>query len=415
LTPGERTGRSNVEGPRPNLENRRIPSAGIGDGEGKAPRVASLDRLRGLILAVMALDHAMVFVARNHFSEFWGRPLPLHAELLPFLNRIASHLCAPGFFFLMGAGLAMFDSSRRSAGWSGGRIASFLSLRGSLLVLLQLLVVNAAWFLGILGAGSGRGPGPPPPGTGGSAFLYFGVLYALGGTMILGALLLRLRSSLLVPVALGIGVLSWFATPGPASADTGFSPFLRLLMVPGQTGVVDVRYPILPWLPVVLLGIVFGRAWLLDRRKTLVGLAVTGGGFLVLFLVLRGVLGVGDHHPADLRNWMGFLNVTKYPPSPVFLLLTLGPVFLIGALFEGLGDRLGPVGKGLVLFGRTPLFFYVTHLYLLALMGFVFPRGVELPVVYVAWILTLGVLLPLCAGYGRFKRARPPGSAWRLF
>lgn len=86
-------------------------------------RIASLDAMRGLIMVMMAIDHARAFIAKNHPGEFWGRPLPDYGpDTLAFLTRLVTHLCAPGFLFLMGAGMAFFAASRASAGWSHAHI-----------------------------------------------------------------------------------------------------------------------------------------------------------------------------------------------------------------------------------------------------------------------------------------------------
>ncbi len=98
-------------------------------------RLASLDALRGLIIVLMAIDHARGFIARNHPSEFWGTPLPdYQGDWLAFVTRLVTHLCAPGFMFLMGAGAALFARSRARAGWSSVRIARHLLLRGLVLI-----------------------------------------------------------------------------------------------------------------------------------------------------------------------------------------------------------------------------------------------------------------------------------------
>lgn len=125
----------------------------------------------------MALDHANYMIAQGHSSgEYWGGPFPAYASTSSFLTRLVTHLSAPGFFFLMGAGMALFTQSRRERGWSGRRITGHFLLRGGFLILLQLLVINPLWMMG---------PEPFPQ-------LYLGVLYALGGTMVLGNLMLNL-------------------------------------------------------------------------------------------------------------------------------------------------------------------------------------------------------------------------------
>ena len=109
-----------------------------------AERLPAPDALRWLIMAVMAVDHASAFIAHRHSSEFWGGEITRYESALPFLTRFATHFCAPGFFFLMGCGMALFADSRWRQGWGPGRIARFYLTRGLLLVAINQLVENPA-------------------------------------------------------------------------------------------------------------------------------------------------------------------------------------------------------------------------------------------------------------------------------
>ena len=114
-----------------------------GGGE-KPARLLSLDALRGLIMVLMALDHANHFVAQLHSpGEYWGGAFPGYStgRTLAFLTRLVTHLAAPGFFFLMGVGMLLFARARRRHGWGEGQILVHFLIRGALLIALQLLVV----------------------------------------------------------------------------------------------------------------------------------------------------------------------------------------------------------------------------------------------------------------------------------
>ncbi|MBN1920017.1 MAG: DUF1624 domain-containing protein, partial [Anaerolineae bacterium] len=152
-------------------------------------RLLPLDSLRGLLMAVMALDHANTFISHGKRGfELWTGPFPNYAgHALAFLTRGITHIAAPGFFFLMGAGMVLFAHSRRERGWSDGQIARQFALRAALLLFLQFCVENPAWRLG-----------QPDNGQ-----TYYGVLYALGGAMLIGILLLRLPQRWLI----GLSVL----------------------------------------------------------------------------------------------------------------------------------------------------------------------------------------------------------------
>jgi len=142
-------------------------------------RFIGMDANRGFIMILMAIDHASYFIARVHSAEFWWKAMPVYPDIFWFWTRWITHLCAPGFFLLMGIGMILFADARRKAGWEEGRITRFFIGRGSLLVLLQLLVEDTAWILGDLSVGPGvmviRGGGVPGGGTEG--MIFFGVLF----------------------------------------------------------------------------------------------------------------------------------------------------------------------------------------------------------------------------------------------
>jgi uncharacterized membrane protein len=378
-------------------------------------RLLPLDALRGLIMVLMALDHASFFVAKIHSHEFWGTAMPQYDSALPFLIRALTHLCAPGFFLLMGVGMAYFIADRLREGWGSWRIARFFLVRGILLIAFQRFLENPAWYLGSLGTAAGAfiSRGGPIPGGGAPVRFYLGVLYGLGSTMVVWGLLFRLPSWVVMAISLAaIGVtqtvVSEFADP------RAFYPFyLRMLLIPGHTDEWMVFYPTIPWMGITGFGMVLGRLLQGHSSRVTRGLWISGAGALVLFVVIRLLDGFGNFHGAA-PGWIGFFNLTKYPPDLTFLLLTIGIDLLLLRSWMGLESR-GPCGgRILAVFGRSPLFFYITHLYIYALMGWLVPHGVGLVQMVPFWLAGLLLLYPLCLGYGRFKQGRPVDSVWRL-
>jgi uncharacterized membrane protein len=375
-------------------------------------RLPWLDGLHGLIMVLMAVDHANFFIARVHPEEFWGVPLPVYGEAISFLTRFVTHLCAPGFFFLMGVSLALFAEARPGTGWSEWKIARFLALRGFILILLQLFIENPAWALSSVG----RIPeATVPPGAHGDIImLNFGVLYGLGATMIFWSLWRRVPTALIATVSVISILVVPLLMPGAERASIQFSPWLRLLMIPGQTGICQVLYPLLPWLGVTGLGLVFGRL-VRQKEDRSHRIAMTAGAIFIFgFILLRVFSSFGDYHvPGD--GWIGFLNLAKYPPSIEFILLMLGVDLLLLFLFATSPILLKRWAMPLLAFGSTPLFFYIAHLYLFGLAGAAFPQGASSGVMYLVWILILALLYPLCLWYRRFKERRAPDSIWRFF
>lgn len=294
-------------------------------------RIAAFDRLRGLIIVLMALDHASFFIARVHPAETWAAPPPYYADVAAFLTRWLTHLCAPGFFLLMGIGITLFAESRTAAGWTSWRITRFLATRGAILLVVQHFVENPAWVMGILSAGQGAEAGVGDmPGPGGETMLSFAVLSALGFAMIVGSVMWRapLLGILIAAVVL-VRLADGFALPPSAGLDP--QPFWKqLLFVPGATGIVQVVYPWVIWLFPMLVGIAAGRAVKRDAEFQ-AGLWKAGVLSLVIFVVMRW-FDFGDFHSPG-SGVIGWLTVTKYPPSDAFFAIMLGIDVLLLATF----------------------------------------------------------------------------------
>jgi uncharacterized membrane protein len=371
-------------------------------------RLIPVDALRGLIMIFMALDHATYFAVKAHSSEYWGLPLPQYQSPLAFITRFVTHPCAPGFFFLLGLSMVFFAESRRGLGWSNKKIRRYFLWRGLLLIVLQLFVENIAW---LLGPAEETAPGSTEP-----ILMFLGVLYALGLSMILCAWFLRLRSSILAAAGLAAILMTQFLTPGAESVSRLYHPLLRAILIPGQTSFFMVKYPVIPWLGVALLGMALGKQMARDPRRAFRLAFLFGGGALVLFPVFRFIgWPLGDFHAPVGSGWIAFLNLTKYPPSLAFLLVTLGIDLLLLALLSRSEKLLEQWGKPLLVFGRTALFFYIAHLYVYGLIGLPFPSGLPFGGMYLFWLGGLVLLYFLCSRYARFKAHKAPDSIWRMF
>ncbi len=378
----------------------------------KEDRLLSLDALRGLIMILMAIDHAAFFIAKVHPGEYWGLALPRYPGIIEFLTRWLSHLCAPGFFFLMGAGMFLFAASRSKAGWTGNKIMRFFIIRGLFLILLQHMVENPAWLLGTLGELPKMMV--QPPGGGGEVMLHFGVLYGLGANMIVFALLLRANPALIAIISAGSILATQVLTPGATQVEVLYTPVQRLILIPGHTDMWQVLYPLLPWMGITGFGIIFAGLLLKNREKVFRYTPVVGVVFLITFVILRWQGGFGNFH-APANDWISFLNLTKYPPSLSFILLTLGINLLLLYLFFRTKQLLPRIGRPLLIFGRSALFFYLVHLYLYAIIGIAFPGGTSYQLMYLIWLIGLSILYPLCLRYGTFKRKKPIESVWKFF
>jgi uncharacterized membrane protein len=366
----------------------------------KASRLFAPDALRGLVIVLMALDHASLLVAQKHPSgEYWGRAFPVYHDTLAFLTRFVTHFCAPGFFLFMGLGMVLFARSHQEHGRTKWEIMRRFLIRGGLLVVLQLLVVNRAWELSAGGWG---------------IQIYIGVLFALGGAMILGSLLLWLRSVHLLALTAILLIGTELLVPDPGLWGSGMSAPTLLLLVPG--GIIHPEgsvllwsnYQTLPWLELVTLGMVFGH-WLADDpRKAFSRAWKLGLAFLLVFFLVRYLDGFGNICPQVGDSWIDFFNLVKYPPSIAFTLMTAGVNLILLWLFSRAGERVQRFLWPLVVFGQAPLFFYILHLFLYAVIGrLLTPNGSSILAMYPLWLLGLLILFPLCLGYRWLKRHQP--------
>lgn len=378
----------------------------------KKERLESIDVLRGLVMAVMALDHV-----RDFFTDVKFNSMDPAVTTVPlFLTRFATHYCAPAFFFLAGLG-ACLSGTR---GKAKGELARFLFTRGAFLVAVDLTLVRVGWDFNFAYHG-----GP-----------WLIVLTALGLSMMILAGLVFLP----VPAvgALGVVVIAGhnlFDHVSPESLGA-LEPLWVFLHVRAGSEVAGipfyVSYPLIPWVGVMLVGYAFGPVMLLERPRRVRVLLATGAALVALFVVLRGLRLYGDPRPwaqhfEGVANVMAFLRTKKYPASMQYLLMTLGPTLIALGLLDGVK---GPVARVFLTLGRVPLFFYVAHLYLIhalalaggALQGYPVrdfcvlysqlpsDYGYSLPVVYLVWLLVLVGLYPVCAWFSDLKRRSK--AAW---
>jgi uncharacterized membrane protein len=366
-------------------------------------RLASVDVLRGLVIVVMALDHV-----RDYFTDVRFDPLdPTQTTTLLYLTRWITNFCAPVFVLLAGTSAYLFGKR------SGPRaLSKFLVTRGLWLIALEWSVVTLAWtfnFKWELG-------------------LIMQVIWAIGASMIVLAALVHLPVRVVGAIGLAICLFHNLLDGVPRPESALWGTVWSILHVQSPTAIGYAHYPLIPWIGVMAVGYALGRVFDMDaisRRQTLLTL---GAAAIAAFFVLRLINGYGDPAPWEIqsdagRTLMSFFNVGKYPPSLLFLLVTLGPALLLLAQLE---HARGWFAGVLETFGRVPLFFYVLHIALAHLaagllamwMGygtavlnnffFKFPPtwGVSLPAVYVAWLLVLVTLYPACRWYASVKRRR---------
>jgi uncharacterized membrane protein len=385
--------------------------------EAPASRIESIDALRGLLMVVMALDHVGFMVGRFHSQEMWAGAWTRYDAAIPFLTRFVTHFCAPGFFLLMGAGLAFSAETRARRGWSASRIARDLAARGVwLLVVATFLEVPA--FLAATISGPSR-PGTNPefaiPGMTSPRWVLT-VLYALGASTIASAILIRIRSAFWAVLATTAILATALTTPGPEHFDTEYGFLRTVLMLSRWSHGVWAQYPFVPWFGITALGVLLGRALLADRGATIRGLLLAGLAMVTVALALREAGGFGNLRAPRDSSWIEFLNLIKYPPSLVFTLFTVGGNLILLWVFARSHVWRTRIGTILIVFGQAPLAYYVAHLWLFAVIGMVwFRQGTGYVAVYAIWLAGLVPLYFFTRWYRDFKFAASPDSRWRYF
>ena len=374
-------------------------------------RILSIDFTRGLVMILMVLDHVRDLM---HVDSVTHTPTDLSSTTAAiFLTRFVTHFCAPIFVFL--AGTSAYLSSQNATDKKRNRV--FLLKRGLWLILLEFTVVNFGVWFDI-----------------GFHLYLFQVIAAIGFGFVVLSFLSRLSPRIVGSIGLFIilthNILPLIAIEQESILKTILTPLFSTTAIPlTEKTTLVMGYPPIPWIGILLIG--FGVGVLFNRpqneRKSIflkIGLIS-----IALFFVLRFINIYGDPAPwsaqkSSLFTVLSFINITKYPPSLIFCLLTLGGMFLILAMSEQIENRFTNIVS---VYGRTPMFFYLIHWYIvhpllililfvqgfsLAEMDFASgnfgrPKGIEsglnLSAIYLVWITVVSALYFACRAYGKYK------------
>ena len=396
--------------PPPSSLSEPSPSERAARGAAPAPRLDSVDCLRGLVMILMALDHV-----RDYFTDARIDPLDLSATTIPLaLTRWITHFCAPVFVFLAGTG-AYLSLSR---GKPRSEVSRFLLTRGIWLIVLELTVVRLGWEFNF-----------------NYHLAFVQVIWAIGWSMIFLSALIALPSRLVG--AIGVAMIlthNLFDNVAPSALGIMGWPW-QVLHAGGPIAyardfVLFVAYPLIPWVGVMAAGFAFGEIFTMNAPRRRRMLLVLGGTLTVLFIALRASNIYGDPEAwspqsSGSMSVISFINCQKYPPSLLYLLMTLGPAIALLAPLERWKAR---ASRFVLVFGRVPMFYYLIHipfihglaLLIAFLLGFdvsfvfaapffkPYPNawGFSLLGVYAFWAFTITALYPLCRSFARLKARR---------
>jgi uncharacterized membrane protein len=375
------------------------------------PRIQSIDLLKGLVMAIMALDHVRDYF---HYSAFFFDATDPEQTTWPiFITRFITHFCAPAFSFLAGTSAFMIGKRKSPA-----ELSSFLFKRGLWLVFVEIIIINFAWKFDL-------------------NFTHIGLqtIWSLGISMIVLAGLIYLPKKVIlafsIVIIVGHNLLDNIHFEGSYLWSI-LHEYKQFEFIDGHK--VLFAYSLLPWIVVMSLGYCFGSLYesSFDVKKRKRILNNLGIGSLVLFLILIAINKYGN--PVQWTNYgftsktlMSIFDVNKYPPSLLYLLITLGGTFLFLANAEKLK---GKVVDFFCVFGRVPFFYYILHIYLIHLIavfaaeftGFGWQVMVSMPIfstrvealkgygfnlitVYVVWIIVILLLYPLCKKFDNYKQS----------
>jgi uncharacterized membrane protein len=384
-----------------------------------APRIQSVDALRGAIMMLMAIDHIRDFVARSA-QQFLPTDLTRTTPAI-FFTRWITHFCAPVFLLTAGLGAYLWMTrghhSKRELSW-------LLITRGIWLVVLEVTLLRVIMFSQLSYTTSP---------------VLLIIFWAIGLSMIALAALVYLPMRLLAGLSIAIIALHNLLAGIPAEAFGRAAWIWNILYQRGVIAIDGVTfrpaYPVLPWIGVMAGGYCLGAIFECNaqrRRRFLfrLGLALTAAFVVVRFVDLYGDPAPWSHQASPVFTILSFLNVTKYPPSLDFLLMTLGPALIAMACLERFRFR---STNPLIVFGRVPFFYYVAHMFVAHAIAIamnyarygehsflwiappsmgspnnLFPADYGFPLwtVYAVWIGVLALLYPACLWFARLKQRR---------
>jgi uncharacterized membrane protein len=376
-------------------------------------RIESIDLLRGIVIVIMALDHVRDYF---HAANFVYDPTDLaQTNAAVFFTRWITHFCAPVFVFLAGTSAFLVGERKTKK-----ELAAFLLKRGLWLMLLEVTVISFAWNFN---------PDYPT--------FRLQVIWILGLSMVCMSALIYLPPKIILASGLLIlfthNLFDNLHVTGNSFADFLLAELHERKRFNFGGHFFTTGYSLLAWLSTMMLGYCFGALYKKDMTPALRKkyLWIIGVSAIAIFILVRSINVYGDMQPWKIQpsfimTVCSFLNVTKYPPSLLYTLMTLGPASIVLALIEKPLSRFGQI---IIVYGRVPLFFYILHLFLIHLLAIVAVvasgrpwtqmifttmqnakdspwltgYGFSLAGTYLVWLLVVLLLYPLCKWYDQYK------------
>jgi uncharacterized membrane protein len=365
-------------------------------------RVRSVDLLRGAVMVLMAIDHVRVYSGLPAGGDTAGI----------FFTRWVTHFCAPAFVFFAGTSAFLYGQKPGNK----STLAKYLVTRGLLLVLLEMTLIRFCWSFNLNY----------------SEFMLAGVIWMLGWCMVLMAALIWLRPLVVGIIGLvviaGQQAFSLVKLPGTAGRIWEF-------VYPAGTEpwpAMNILYVLVPWIGVMAAGYAFGSILLMEPKRRNRICVWIGLGATAVFLIVGSMMILRNPQSKDDAPFIfQLLNQRKYPASPLYLMMTLGPVIALVPFAE---KARGWLANVLMVFGKVPMFYYILHILIIHLSAIAINRMhgfhgysewyknapyVWMPeesrwplfLLYLVFIIDVVFLYFLCNWYMRYKFAHP-GKKW---
>ena len=361
----------------------------------------------------MALDHVRDFY---HVGATAYDPTDMATtNPMLFFTRFITHFCAPNFVFLSGISANLAGLKR-----SKNELSAFLIKRGLWLIAVELVLITFALTLNPF-----------------YNLIILQVIWAIGFSMVLLGLIIK------APVKV-IGLIGLFIVlfhnlldyVNPPEAGVGLA--LTQLFFTARGSIIPIAnnhlilalYAVIPWTGVMFMGYASGSLFHteitpLKRKRTFLYL---GGSMIMLFMILRFINAYGDPSSWSVQknaiySFMSFINTTKYPPSLLYVCMTVGPALIALAFLE---NTKGKIRNILIVYGRVPFFYYVCHFYVIRIVNIIFfytlgyssehinepgniflfrpaSFGYNLGIVYLIWFCIIALLYIPCKWFMTYK------------
>tara|TARA_B100000575_G_scaffold164840_1_gene131705 strand:- start:12254 stop:13378 length:1125 start_codon:yes stop_codon:yes gene_type:complete len=363
-------------------------------------------------MVLMALDHVRGYF---FFGSFTSNLTDLSTTTpIFFFTRVITHFCAPVFVLLTGVSAYLYGYKKNKY-----ELSKFLFIRGIWLIFLEIIVNNFLWFF--------------DPSF---SMILLQVIWAIGFGMLFLSGLVYLSNRTILMLGLSIvffhNLLDFFVLEGKSVGSIlwYFLHQMAVVEVSDSTSIIF-GYPVLPWIGLMAVGYVLGSVFINYQPKERCSLLIKYGFYsVILFLIVRFLDIYGDPNPFSMQKSfsstiMDFFNTTKYPPSLLFILMTIGPSLLVLAYVEKIKNK---ITDFFIVFGRVPLFYYFLHIlviHILAIIILIFnggdftimlnmtpylgdqqqlvEYGYPMWVVYLIWFVVILILYPLCYKYMKYK------------